>query len=135
MGWFATKRSPQISREAMLASRPLRNDAITWERDENGEVCITLMRVQTWKVTLLSKLFYIPDRKRLVLDEVGSGVWEMCDGKTSVETMIRRLSAQYKLNTKESEISLLHYLKQLGQKRLVGFLVEKDQVPRRAKKR
>jgi hypothetical protein len=119
----------------MLASRPVRNESVEWERDENGEVCITLVRARTWKVNLLSKIFYIPDRRKLVLDEVGSGVWEMCDGKTSVEKMIRGLSAQYKLNLKESEISLLHYLRQLGQKRLVGFLVEKDQVPGRGKKR
>ena len=118
----------------MLASRPVRNEAVQWERDENGEVCITLVRARTWKVALLSKLFYIPDRKKLVLDEVGSGVWEMCDGQTSVEAMIRRLSGQYKLNLKESEVSLLHYLRQLGQKRLVGFLVEKERVPRKAQK-
>lgn len=110
----------------MLDSRPVRNEAIQWERDENGEVCITLVRTKTWKVNLLSKFFYIPERRKLILDEVGSGVWEMCDGKTSVENMIRRMSAQYKLNLKESEVSLLHYLRQLGQKRLLGFLVEKD---------
>jgi hypothetical protein len=44
--------------------------------------------------------------------------------------MIRRLSGQYKLNLKESEISLLHYLRQLGQKRLVGFLVDRERPPR-----
>ncbi len=110
----------------MLDSRPVRNEAIQWERDENGEVCITLVRTRTWKVNMLSKFFYIPERRKLILDEVGSGVWEMCDGKTSVENMIRRMSAQYKLNLKESEVSLLHYLRQLGQKRLLGFLVEKD---------
>jgi len=119
----------------MLASRPVRNEAVQWERDENGEVCITLVRARTWKATLLSKIFYIPERRKLVLDEVGSGVWEMCDGRTSVEAMIRGLSAKYKLNPKESEVSLLHYLRQLGQKRLVGFLVEKERVPRKGKKR
>ena len=121
----------------MLASRPVRNEAIQWERDENGEVCITLVRARSWKVNLLSKLFYIPERRKLILDEVGAGVWEMCDGRTSVETMIRRMSAQYKLNPKESEVSLLHYLRQLGQKRLLGFLVEKGQasyVARKGKK-
>jgi hypothetical protein len=126
VGWFATKKAPRISREAMLASRPLRNEEVQWDRDENGEVYITMVRARSWKVNLLSKVFYVPERRRLVLDEVGSQVWGMCDGKTSVETMIRRLSGQYKLNIKESEISLLHYLRQLGQKRLVGFLVDRE---------
>lgn len=116
----------------MLTSRPVRNEAVSWDRDENGEVCITLTRARSWKVSFLSKLFYIPERRKLILDEVGSGVWEMCDGKTSVDAMIRRMSDQYQLNLKESEVSLLHYLRQLGQKRLLGFLVEKDRGPQGA---
>lgn len=129
MRWFATRRSPRISREAMLTSKPTRNDAVTWDRDENGEVCITIVRTrESWKIDLLAKLLHLPERRKLILDEVGSGVWDMCDGQTTVETMIRRLSQQHKLNLKESEISLLHYLKQLGKKRLVGFVVEKDQI-------
>jgi hypothetical protein len=130
VGWFATRKTPRISREAMLASRPLRNEEVQWDRDENGEVYITLVRAKTWKVNLLSKIFHVPEKRRLVLDEVGSQVWGMCDGRTSVEAMIRRLSGQYKLNLKESEISLLHYLRQLGQKRLVGFLVDRERPPR-----
>ncbi len=113
----------------MLTSKPTRNDAVTWDRDENGEVCITIVRTrESWKIDLLAKLLHLPERRKLILDEVGSGVWDMCDGQTTVETMIRRLSQQHKLNLKESEISLLHYLKQLGKKRLVGFVVEKDQI-------
>ena len=59
-----------------------------------------------------------------ILDEVGTEVWQMCDGHTSVATMIDRLRDRYKLDRKEAEVSLLSYLKTLGQKRFVGFLVE-----------
>ena len=128
MGWFATRRTPRISREDMLASKPTRNEAVEWDRDENGDICITMVRSKaSWKLELLAKILYLPDRRRVVLDEVGSGVWEMCDGATTVAMMIRRLSERYKLNRKEAEISLLHYLRQLGKKKLVGFLVERGQ--------
>ena len=128
------KKQPKIGREAMFKSKPVRNDQLTWETNEEGEVTVTLQRGESWKVRALSKLFWIPNQKTLVLDEIGSQVWNMCDGRTNVEAMIRKLSGIHKLNVKESETSLLAYLKKLGQKGLVGFVVAKDDLPGRKKR-
>mgnify|MGYP001044587762 CR=1 FL=1 len=128
------KRQPKISREAMFESKPTRNDLLEWEKTDD-EVTITMTRGDNWKVRVLSKVFWIPKQKSLVLDQIGTQVWEMCDGRTTVEAMIRRLSESHKLNEKEAEISLLAYLKKLAQKRLVGFLVDKENLPRRKKPR
>ena len=121
---FATKKKPRLTREAMLESRPARNELLEWEKTEAGEVRITVTRQETWKTRLLSKLFYIPEQRTITLDEVGAQVWQMCDGQTSVARMIEDLRDHYKLDRKEAEVSLLSYLKTLGQKRFVGFLVE-----------
>ena len=123
------RKQPKIGREAMLNSRPARNDALEWSRNEAEEVVVTLRRADTPKVKLLSKLFWVPEQRTLVLDQIGSQVWDMCDGRTTVQAMIKRLSEVHKLNQKEAEISLLTYLKNLGNKRLVGFLVEKQDLP------
>ncbi len=108
----------------MLESRPARNELLAWEDTEDGEVRITVTRQETWKTRLLSKVFYIPEKRTITLDEVGAQVWQMCDGRTSVAQMIEGLRDRYKLDRKEAEVSLLSYLKTLGQKRFVGFLVE-----------
>ena len=133
MKWRATKKGKHISREAMLGSKPVRNELVEWERDENGEVVIRLTRVDNWKVKVLAKLFYIPKQRKIGLDTVGSQVWEMCDGKHSVDGMIQILAKEYKLNRKEAEVALMAYLKKLGQKRLVGFAVptKRREAPRR----
>lgn len=128
---LSLKKTPKISREAMLNSKPARNDALSWEKNDEGEAAITLTRGDTRKVRFLSKIFWIPEKRTLVLDEIGTQVWEMCDGRTTVSAMINRLSEAHKLNTKEAEISLLAYLKQLGRKRLVGFVVDKQDLPRK----
>jgi len=128
------KKQPKIGREAMFKSKPVRNDQLTWEENESGEIVVTLERGDSWKVRVLSKLFWIPDQKTLVLDEIGSQVWSMCDGRTNVESMIRKLSDTHKLNVKEAEISLLAYLKKLGQKGLVGFVVAKTDLPGKKKR-
>lgn len=124
-------KKPKIGREAMLKSRPARNDALTWEKNENDEITITVERRDDWKARILSKIFWIPQNRSLQLDQIGAQVWEMCDGKISVDQMIRKLSSEHKLNLKEAEVSLLTYLKSLGKKHLIGFLVDKEDLPKR----
>ena len=124
MGIFATKSKPKLTREAMLDSRPARNEALRWDKNDEGEAQIRVSRQETWKVRLLSKMFYIPRERKITLDELGTEVWTLCDGRTPVAQMIEVLSRKYQLNRKEAEVSLLTYLKTLGQKRFIGFVIE-----------
>ena len=48
------KKQPQIGREAMFKSKPVRNDQLEWEKNEDGEVLVTLTRGASWKVRTLS---------------------------------------------------------------------------------
>ena len=123
------KKQPKIGREAMFKSKPVRNSQVEWKKNDDGEIHVTLTRGDSWKVRTISKIFWIPQRKTLVLDEIGAQVWDMCDGRTTVEAIIKRLSQTHQLNVKEAEISLLAYLKKLGQKGLLGFAVEKKDLP------
>ena len=112
----------------MLSSRPARNSALDWEKTDDGEVQIKVTRQDdSWKVRLLSKMFYIPRQRKITLDELGTEVWSLCDGKNTVGQMIEALSEKYQLNRKEAEVSLLNYLKTLGQKRFVGFMLDKPE--------
>lgn len=117
----------------MLDSRPTRNELVEWRTTDAGEAEITISRQDNWKIRWLSKLFYIPKERRITLDEVGSEVWQMCNGRTTVAQMIDNLSAKYQLNRKEAEVSLLSYLKTLGQKRFVGFVLEGQEKPQAGK--
>jgi hypothetical protein len=117
----------------MLNSRPARNELLKWERKDSGEAEITVTRQEDWKIRWLSKVFYIPKERNITLDEVGSEVWQMCNGSTTVGQMIEKLSSKYQLNRKEAEVSLLAYLKTLGQKRFVGFLLEGQEGKKKAK--
>jgi hypothetical protein len=113
----------------MLSSRPTRNEALAWELNDSGEARITIVRQDSWRVRLLSKLFYIPKKRTITLDQVGTEVWNMCNGRTTVGQMIGTLSERYRLNRKEAEVSLLSYLKTLAQKRFIGFMVPGDRMP------
>lgn len=117
------RRPKPLSREQSLASVPLRNQAVEAERTDAGEVRLVIPLRATWWARVLSRLFYVPKTRRVVLDEIGSFVWELCDGSRSVRDIIRALSARYKLHRKEAEVSVVAYLRQLASRGLIGVAV------------
>jgi len=52
-------------------------------------------------------------------------VWEMCDGEHTLRDMTEVFQERHKLTRMEAEWSLRNYLKDLGKRNLVGFVVEK----------
>lgn len=108
---------------------PTRNPFATWQREgEDNNVVIMVPRpvVQGWRMAL-AKIAGEPPGKRVELsDEIGSDVWELCDGAHTVREICRELSAKYKLGDRQTEVSVLEYLNMLRKRRLLG-IPEKEQ--------
>ncbi|MDP6113116.1 MAG: PqqD family protein [Planctomycetota bacterium] len=115
---------PALTREQSLTAVPVRNQAVRWEYDEeDDETLIVIPRSDTRWVRLLSKIFYVPESRRVTLDELGSHVWRRCDGETTVRDLIKEFSDRFKLSRKEAELSLITFLKQMARRRLIGLAV------------
>jgi hypothetical protein len=54
-----------------------------------------------------------PSHHEIELDEIGSFVWGLCDGKRNVAGIAAALSKHYKITTHEAEASLLDFLDSL----------------------
>lgn len=119
------KSGLNFTRDDVMKSRPVRNTLIKWEKSENDEVSLVVPQKETLWVKTVSKLFMLPRSRVVVLDEVGSVVWVMCDGHNSIDTIVRALANKYKLTRKEAETSLLAYFRKLGKRGMVGFAVPK----------
>ena len=120
------KQQPVLTREQSLASMPIRNPMLKWEPEDDGTVQILIPRKEGWWVDLLSRMVYVPKRRRIALDELGSYVWDQCDGETTVRSLIDKFARKYKLNRKEAEVSMVSYLKQLAKKGLIGIQVPQN---------
>ncbi|MBM4080795.1 MAG: PqqD family protein [Planctomycetes bacterium] len=116
---FFRRKGVTLSREESLQAIPAHNPAVKANRDDGGIVRLAIPRRKVWWVNLLAKIVYVPDERRIVLDEIGSEVWAMCDGRLTVRGMIDKFSQKYKLNRKEAEVSMVTYLKQLAQKGII----------------
>ncbi len=117
------KKKPQLNRRELLKSKPVHNERLEWEKMEDGDVMLSIPRRRSWWINLVARVFYVPTKRTVLLDEIGSLVWGLCDGKNTVDTVISALRKEYKLDQKEAEVSTLTYLKQLAEKGLIGFAV------------
>lgn len=127
-----TGTKPKYSRAEVLAARPHRNPAIEWSREvlRDGEPAVALLMIprrrDRWG-NVAAKLFRLPDGRKLELDEIGSDVWEMCDGTYTVDAVTKAGCAKYRLNRRQGETSVTAYLRMLAERRLVALRVTKGQ--------
>jgi hypothetical protein len=123
------RRPPPLSREQSLGSVPLRNAAVEAERTDDGEVRLAVPRRDACWVRVLARVLYVPKSRRVTLDELGSYVWDLCDGQHSVRQIIHALSERYRLHRKEAEVSVVAYLRLLTKRDLIGIAVLREAEP------
>ena len=116
----------QFDRERILNALPLRNQLIKWDIDDKEEVSLVIPQQQKLWIRIASKIFSLPDKRVIVLDDVGSYVWRLCDGKNSISQIVKHLSKQYRMTRKEAETSLFTFMRQLGKRNIIGFAVSKN---------
>lgn len=117
---------PKVTRAQMLGAIPVRNATVEWARESRDESRpnIALLRIPRRADKFgntIAKLFKLPEFRRLELDEIGSDVWEMCDGTVSVDALTKAICTKYRLNRRQAEASVTAYLKMLAERRLVGL--------------
>ena len=124
---FKKKKKEQqapIPLEVLLMCIPVKNPAVSWEKSEKGEITIKV-KLPPSKPGLLSGFVKEPTEKKYVLDEVGSYVWELIDGKRTIGEMAELIAKQFKLHRREAQASLLAYLQLLAQRGLIRLMAPK----------
>lgn len=120
-------RKNRPDRLQILSARPIRHPKIVWSREPTRLegapelVLVQVPRRQDKWGNLIARWFKLPDHKKIELDQIGSDVWELCDGNHSIESIATRISKSYKLNKRQAETSVTAYLKMLADRRLIGL--------------
>ncbi len=121
-----TGKSPSpVTRAEALNCRPVRNPEIRDEVMESGDVLIVYpVRTKPWFVRLARRMGWDPDKplmKKLQLDELGTVVWRLIDGKKSVREIVKAFAGEYQLHTREAEISVTTFIRELGKRGIIGL--------------
>ena len=119
------KKQPRLhrSREQVAASVPVRNKLVEWQREENGEISLTIPADQKRHLRFLIRVMDLPDKRVIALDEVGSFVWEKCDGESTFGEIVDQLTQKFQMTPREADASLAEYFRLLGRRGMVGFIV------------
>jgi hypothetical protein len=103
-----------VKREDFLTAKPARATQATLERRNDGGALV--------KIPIKAKWFFrMPAgaTKTFELDEMGLLVWDLCDGDTALQDVIRKFSEKYRLSVRESEVATVKFLEMLAAKGLI----------------
>jgi hypothetical protein len=59
--------------------------------------------------------------RKLQLDILGTGVWELVNGKSTVMEIIVSFAGHHQLYHKEAEVSVIQFLRELGRRGIIGM--------------
>ena len=115
-----------MSRLEALAYKPVKSTQITETRLETGEVVLEYpLAVRPLVAAVARRLGKsqqdLVQIKKLQLDVLGTSVWDLVDGKRSVRRMIQIFAETHRLEKREAEVSVTQFIRELGQRGLLGL--------------
>ena len=118
-------KGPSVSRAQALDRIPVKNRQISENRLETGEIVIRYRVTMRSFFSGLAKRFGGPEvqtqMKKLQLDELGTSVWNLMDGNRSVRQLVKMFAATHQLETREAEVSVTQFLRELGRRGLIAM--------------
>jgi hypothetical protein len=118
-------RDVHLTRAEALTCTPVKNTRVGEARLETGEVLLTYpVRIRPWIANLIRRFGWGIKRvqsKKLHLDELGTAVWDLMDGRRSVRQVIQRFAKRYQLHPREAEVAVTRFLRELGKRGLIGL--------------
>lgn len=62
-----------------------------------------------------------PHTGKLQLDLLGSTVWAMLDGRSSIRAIAATLAEEHRLEPREAEVAVTQFIRELGRRGLIGL--------------
>ena len=119
----------QLSRTDALCCIPVRNPLVLENRLDSGEMLLSYPEtLKPWFVDILQrkKKSELRRMRKIQLDILGVGVWDLVDGKSTVMEIIDSFAGQHRLYHKEAEVSVIQFLRELGRREIVGMKQNSD---------
>jgi hypothetical protein len=117
---------PEMTRGEALACKPVKNRDIEETRTDHGKVILAYPLRLKPIFSGIAKKYGLwkegrPPMKRLELDDMGTMVWDMIDGKNSVKKISAAFAEKYTVLPREAEVATASFLKDLGKRGLIAF--------------
>ena len=118
-------KSPPLSRSDAFSCIPIRNPHVVETRLETGEILLAYPEtLKPWFITILQRMKKesgLQRLRKLQLDILGTGVWDLVNGKSTVMEIIDLFAGCHQLYHKEAEVSVVQFLRELGRRGIIGM--------------
>jgi hypothetical protein len=118
-------KSQPLSRTDALCCIPIRNPQVVENRLDSGEMLLSYPdTLKPWFAGILKRIKKESELRRmrkLQLDILGTGVWELVNGKSTVMEIIVSFAGLHQLYQKEAEVSVIQFLRELGRRGIIGM--------------
>lgn len=127
MKFFNSDKVPSVaplSRQEALACVVVVNQSVHFSRTQEGDIVVEYpiaMRPLFKSLLLRFQKNLEAPTKKLQLDQMGSIVWQMIDGKNTVKAIIESFASTQNITLQESEISVTAFLAELGKRGIIAF--------------
>ena len=132
MRWSKPRRTSGVevagapsSRSEALAYYPVKSSEVLEVKLDTGEIVLTYpLILRPWFLNLARRMGLRSKEgltRKLQLDAMGSLTWTLLDGKRTVQDLVNYVRRHYRLNTREAEVALTGFLRELGKRGLIGF--------------
>ena len=109
------------SQDEAFSAIPVRNPALRLETTPQGNARISYpVQLKPWLAGMLPSQLPLPMRL-LELDAMGSFVWQLIDGKNSVDEISMRVADHYAFHPSEARQSVAAFIRRLGQRGIVAL--------------
>lgn len=108
----------------MLSAMPLRNAQATVRRDGPEELRITVRLERSLFPPPLSWVVPSPKTRTVRLDRLGAQVWDLCDGRRTVEAVVEEFARAHELTFHEARVAVAEYLRQLLRRGALAIAME-----------
>ncbi len=119
------KHQDSPTKQQSLECVPYKNADVTENRNLDGKVILVYpVKVKPMFTRIARTLGGPADgitQRKLQLDTLGTSVWELLDGRRSVNDVIRQFARTHAVHTKEAEVSVTRFLYELGKRGLIGL--------------
>jgi len=115
-------------RRRSLDARPVPNPGLAVREGADGCTVLVAPKELTRKPAWQKLVFLMPRERELSveLDRTGSFVWNLCDGERRVRDIILTFAERHQFARREAEVSVLSYLKTLGERGFIGMKMDQS---------
>ncbi len=115
-------KTPTIDRRRSLDAIPVLNGGFVPEARADGALDLVIRAPR--RKSLLSRFMPPTVEQRFKLDELGTFVYGLINGTRTVEQIMDAFTERYRLNKRETEISVAAFLRLLGERKIISIVIK-----------